>query len=276
MNAAAPEAADRARAWRRAALAAVCDVERPWAHGTVWRATRYPTYYDYNVVAVEGAPGVTAAQYVEIADAELAGLEHRRLDFEHIEAGDRVRAALEAAHWEPTRLSWMRHTEPLPPGPGIAVEEVDYDEVLPLRHAWHGEDFPDFDGSSYLAAAREVAMARAVQVIAVREAGELTGFAQLERAGGGAEISQVYVQPERRGGGRGTAITRAAIEAAGDVDDLGSSPTTRGGQRTCTPASGSGPSGRRSSSCARPGSPASAPRPRRAFAARGARRACGP
>jgi len=212
--------ADRARAWRRAALAAVCDVRRPWEHGTVWRATHYPTYYDYNVLVVEADPGTDADEYVAAADAALAGLGHRRIDFEQVEAGDRVRAALEDAHWEPTRLSWMRHTEALPPGPAIAVEEVDYDEVLELRHAWHGEDFPDFDGRAYLEAAREVAMARAVQVIAVREGGDLTGFAQLERADGGAEISQVFVRPDRRGGGRGTAITRAAIEAAGDVDDL--------------------------------------------------------
>ena len=45
-------------------------------------------------------------------------------------------------------------------------------------------------------------------------------FAQLERDGDGAEITQVYVQPDYRGGGRGTAMTRAAINAAGDVRDL--------------------------------------------------------
>ena len=63
-------------------------------------------------------------------------------------------------------------------------------------------------------------MTRGVQVIAAREGDELVGFAQLERSDGGAEISQVYVRPEHRGSGRGTAMTRAAIEAAGDVDDL--------------------------------------------------------
>jgi len=221
MSGATRDQADRARAWRRDALVAVCDVERAWEHGTVWRATRYPTYYDFNVLAVEGDPGLSATEYVDAADAALGDLKHRRIDFERAEAGDRVRTELEHAQWEPTRLVWMRHAEALPPGPEIAVEEVEYDEVLPLRHAWHHEDFPDFDdGSAYLAAAREVAMARDVQVIAVREGGELTGFAQLERAGPGAEISQVYVLPGARGGGRGTAITRAAIEAAGEVDDL--------------------------------------------------------
>ena len=114
----------------------------------------------------------------------------------------------------------MRHEAPLPRGPGLAVEQVEYDAVLELRRAWHQEDFPDLDIRDYLANAREVAMTRDVQVIATRDGDDLVGFAQLERSDRGAEISQVYVRPQYRGSGRGTAITRAAIEAAGDVDDL--------------------------------------------------------
>ena len=214
-----PEA-DRARAWRRAALEAVCDRIEPWEHGTVMRASSYPSYYDFNVVWVDGDPGLSADELIAVADAKLAGLDHRRLDFELAEAAERVRAELEAARWEATRLAWMRHTEPLQPGPAAEVEEVEYDEVLDLRVAWHGQDFPSHDSHDYLANAREVAMTRSVQVIAVREYGELVGFAQLERDGAGAEITQVYVRPEHRGGGRGTALTRAAIEDAGEVDDL--------------------------------------------------------
>ncbi len=220
MSAATESPDDRARAWRQTTLAAVCDQREPWAHGTIWRATHYPTYYDYNVVWVDGQPGLSAEEYVAVADEALGGMEHRRLDFERAEVADALRPALEAESWHATRLSWMRHVEPLPPGPEIEVEEVDYDEVLPLRHAWHDENFPNIDGRAYLESAREVAMARDVQVISVREDGELTGFAQLERIGRDAEITQAYVLPERRGGGRGTAITRAAIEAAAGARDL--------------------------------------------------------
>jgi ribosomal protein S18 acetylase RimI-like enzyme len=210
----------RARRWRRAAIEAVCDVAEPWEHGTVYRASRYPSYYDFNVVWVAGDPEISAEELVAAADQGLAGLEHRRLDFELAEAAERVRVELEGAHWEATRLVWMRHEAPMPPGPELEVEEADYDAVLQLRHAWHQEDFPDLDSRDYLANAREVAMTRDVQVIATRDGQDLVGFAQLERAEQGAEISQVYVRPEHRGSGRGTAITRAAIEAAGDVDDL--------------------------------------------------------
>jgi GNAT superfamily N-acetyltransferase len=45
-------------------------------------------------------------------------------------------------------------------------------------------------------------------------------FAQLVRDGEGAEITDVYVTARRRGRGLGTAITRAAISAAGDVREL--------------------------------------------------------
>jgi ribosomal protein S18 acetylase RimI-like enzyme len=214
------DSARRARRWRLAAIEAVCDVAEPWEHGTVYRATRYPSYYDFNVVWVEGEPEIGAEALIAAADAGLDGLEHRRLDFEVADAAERVRADLEGAQWEATRLVWMLHEAGLPPGPALEVEEVEYDAVLDLRLAWHREDFPDLDTHDYIANAREVAMTRDVQVLATRADRELVGFTQLERCDGGAEITQVYVRPGHRGSGRGTALTRAAVEAAGDVDDL--------------------------------------------------------
>ena len=61
---------------------------------------------------------------------------------------------------------------------------------------------------------------RSVRVLAVHDGDRPIAFAQLERDGDAAEITQVFVHPDYRGGGRGTAMTRAAIEAAGDVRDL--------------------------------------------------------
>jgi GNAT superfamily N-acetyltransferase len=57
-------------------------------------------------------------------------------------------------------------------------------------------------------------------VLAVRRDGEAIAFAQLEQVGDAAEIGQVYVDPAHRGTGLGTALTRAAIAAAGPVADL--------------------------------------------------------
>jgi ribosomal protein S18 acetylase RimI-like enzyme len=154
------------------------------------------------------------------ADEALAGLAHRRVDFDSAADAASLRAGFEAQGWQALRLLWMHHEVPPPRGPEIHVEEAPYDAVYDLRVAWHQEDFPGHDPGDYLAQAREVALRRDAQILAVREGGALVAYAQLERAGAAAEITQVFVHPDHRGGGRGTAMTRAAIVAAGDVRDL--------------------------------------------------------
>jgi ribosomal protein S18 acetylase RimI-like enzyme len=200
--------------------AKLCDVHEPWAHGTVVRATKLPKYYDMNVVRVESDPGMSAHELIAFADEALAGLEHRRIDFEDAALGESLRPGFEQEGWLTERLVWMLHEAPPPPGPELAVEEVPYDEVHELRVAWHFEDFPDLDPSAYLEQARSIAPLLRTRVLAVREAGRPVAYAQLDRLGDAAEIAQVYVHPEHRGAGLGTAVTRAAIEAAGDPDEL--------------------------------------------------------
>jgi ribosomal protein S18 acetylase RimI-like enzyme len=215
-----PDVAARARAWRNAAHAAVCDLHEPWAHGTVVRATRYPRYFDLNQVRVEENPAMSVEELVAFADQALAGLAHRRLDFDLVDAAEPLRAAFKAQGWSARRLLWMRHEVPPPPGPDLAVEEVPYDAVDDLRVAWHREEFPDQDPADYHAQAREVALGLGAGVLAVSEGGAPVAFAELERVGAAVEITHVYVRPEYRGAGRGTAMTRAAIEAASDARDL--------------------------------------------------------
>ncbi len=214
------DTADRARAWHHGRHVAVCDVVEPWAHGTVVRATRYPSYYDLNLVRVEDDPAMSLEALVAFADQALAGLAHRRLDFDLIDVGEPLRRGFKAKGWTDLRLLLMRHETSPPPGPDIAVEEVPYDSVRELRVAWYREDFPDQDPGGYLAEARDVALRRSAQVLGVRKQQAPVAFAQLERVGAAAEIAGVYVHPEHRGGGLGTALTRAAIEAAGSVRDL--------------------------------------------------------
>jgi GNAT superfamily N-acetyltransferase len=212
--------AARARAWRTDTLAAICDAIEPWEHGAVWRASRYPTYFDFNLARVDDDPGMSVEELAAFAERALDGLIHRRFDFDRADVAERLRPGFAALGWKSLRLLWMRHEEPPPPGPGIAVDEVPYDDVHELRLAWYTEDHPDQMAGSYHAHAREVALRRGAQVLAVREGARPIAFAQLERAGDGAEITQVFVHPGHRGRGVGTAMTRAAIEAAGDVRDL--------------------------------------------------------
>jgi GNAT superfamily N-acetyltransferase len=213
----------RTRDFWRAHQAAICDVREPWAHGTVLRANRYPTYYSFNMVRVEEEPAMDAAELAAFADDALAGLSHRRIDFEQIEPALARREDFKRMGWKTTALVWMHHTDPaaVGAGEGIDVEEAPYEAADALRLAWHMEDY---DGSAYdesfRTGAQEVAMSRDVRVLVVRKAGEPVAFAQVERSGDGAEVTQVFVHPDHRGGGRGTAMTRAAIRSAADVRDL--------------------------------------------------------
>ena len=144
--------AARARTWRDALHASVCDVLEPWAHGTVVRATSRPTYWDFNVVRVEEDPAMSAEELATFADQALAGLAHRRVDFDLVDTAEALRPGFAARDWKATRLLWMRHEGPLPPGPDVAVDEVPYDAVHELRLAW---DRADSDQDRRPAFARE-------------------------------------------------------------------------------------------------------------------------
>lgn len=222
-DSAAGDLATRAREFHHAAQAAVCDVFEPWRHGTVVRATLYPDYFDFNVVRVEEHPGMSAEALAAFADEALDGLKHRRLDFEDADAAQALRPGFEALGWMTMRLVWMRHEAPPPAGgPDVPVEEVPYDAVQDLRFDWHREDFPDLDPDHYLAAQKQIAEADArldARVFTIRRAGAPVAYAQVDHVGGIAEVAQVYVSPDHRGAGLGTALTRAAIAAASDAQE---------------------------------------------------------
>jgi ribosomal protein S18 acetylase RimI-like enzyme len=216
------DTAARARAWHHATQAAVCDVIEPWAHGTVARATRYPNYYDYNVVRVEEDAGLGVGALVDFADEALAGYAHRRIDFEPTRAAEPLRAEFKARGWLTMRLLWMRLEAEPPAAADERIAEVAYNDVDDLRVAWHFEDFPDQDATGYFSQAREVAELRKARVLALVERGRPVAFTQFVGDGDSAEITHVYVDSEHRGEGRGAAITSAAIAAAGggEVRDL--------------------------------------------------------
>jgi GNAT superfamily N-acetyltransferase len=218
---AAGDVAARAQAWLHEVQAAVCDVFDPWQFGTVVRATRYPSYFDFNVVRIERDPGMTVEALVAFADEALAEHAHRRIDFELSDVAEPLRSSFAPYGYASERLVWMRH-EAAKPGVrgGISVEEVPYDTVRPLRAAWFAEDFPEAQLGGHLADAREVGLLLGARIFAVMDGEDPVGYAQLERLGGSAEVTQVYVRADHRGHGMGTALTCAAIDAAGDVDEL--------------------------------------------------------
>ena len=197
-----------------------CDVQERWAHGTVLGATRYPDYFELNTIRVEDDPGMSADELVAFADDVQRGLAHRRFNFERAEAAEPLRKRFEELGWITERLVWMRHATASPPRTDVDVAAVPYDDVYHLRVAWFREDFPDVDMRGYFAQARELDERSGSQVLAVSDGGAPVGYAQIEHRGGSAEISEVYVHPDHRGHGLGTALTSAAIHAARDAEDL--------------------------------------------------------
>ena len=213
--------AHRARAWARSTQEAVADSIEDWEHGWIARTPSYPRYFDLSLVHVVTDPGFTADELVQFADRALDGFEHRRVGFESIDAGERVRPGLEALGWKATRLVWMRHEGPAPPGGGPLVERVPYDAAHDLRVAWTSRGLPDTRPDRVLRAGpRGLGGPRRRGVRGPGATACRSAYAELERVGDSAEIASVYVHPDHRGRGLGTAITQAAIEAGSDARDL--------------------------------------------------------
>ena len=165
-----------------------------------------------------------AAELAAFADSALDGLEHRRIDFELIEPARARRSDLERLGWKATSLLWMHHRDPsaVAAGEEIEVEEAPYEAADALRLAWHLEDSDGVRVRRVLPRGRprdRDEQGRAASSSSASVASR-SSFAQLERFGDGAEISQVYVHPDHRGQGRGTAMTRAAIAASADARDV--------------------------------------------------------
>ena len=198
----------------------MCDRIERWEYGTVYRASRYPSYFTANLVQVGGDPHLSVDALVTFADQALGGLTHRRIDFDWAPAAEPFRTEFAEHGFNSTRLVWMYFDAPRPPEPGIRVAEVPYDAVDALRIAWHQEDFPDHDASEFHAQAREIRLAHVTRTLAVHEDSRPVGFAALDLGDDETEIGAVYVLPAYRGRGLGLALTQSAIRAAGDVEHL--------------------------------------------------------
>lgn len=214
------ELAARALKWARRPQDLICDQIEPWAHGSVYRTSCYPHYFDLNAVRVTNDPGMSAEELIELADRSLAGLEHRQIDFDSALVAEPLRPGFAAHGFKATRLVWMHFEGCRPSQTEIRGTEVPYDAVSALRVAWHQEDFPGRDGSEYHAHAREIRLALGTRTLTVYEDSRPVAFAGLDIGDDETEIGGLYVLPQYRGHGRGTALTEAAITTAGEVAHL--------------------------------------------------------
>jgi predicted GNAT family acetyltransferase len=198
----------------------MCDVARPWEHGTEHRCAALPDFFAYNLLTVDGAaPGLGADALVHAADVRLGELAHRRVDVEEAATGERLRPGLEALGWAAERLVWMRLSgaAAAPPGPRFAPATIA--ETRPLRHEWTRTASwarSEATQQRWLDIEERAAAIRGSRALIARdERGGAIGYVIYVAAGDAAEIDQVYVRPRVRGGGTGGALVAAAVRAAG-------------------------------------------------------------
>jgi GNAT superfamily N-acetyltransferase len=209
---------DHAVAWRHGSHALVCDRLEPWEHGTVARATDFPTYYDYNLVRIEGGDhGLSAADLVAIADSALDGLTHRRVELEDLAAGERLWDDFVALGWRAERLAYLWCELP---GPDVAVPEgadlrvESFEATRPLRAAWKAEESVYADPPEFFTVEEDVARRRGTRAAIAYAGGEPVAFAAFSAAGEAAEVELVFCLAERRNGGLGAALVARALAAA--------------------------------------------------------------
>jgi GNAT superfamily N-acetyltransferase len=197
------------RRWHLAWKAQVCEEVRQFSDGLVLRSPSHPSYWEYNCVRLDRPMGAT--EMIALADRELADCAHRLVEWT-IPMPDQVARELRELGWMATPLIFMLHTGDVPAESRGDLVEVDYDAVQELREIWHREDFGEYvESEAFHAEARQVAQLARARVVAAGDEGQPSGFAQVETHGGGSEVSQVFVRPERRGNGLGTDLTARAI-----------------------------------------------------------------
>lgn len=212
---------ERAIAYLHATQAAVCERVEPWEHGHAIFAPDIAAFWAYNTVRVEGPDaGLGVEEVVAACERIQSGLAHRRVDVEDQAAGERVRPGFEALGWMVERTVWMELEGPATGNrPAMELSEVPFERTRPLREAWFAtwEWSPSAEeGRAFMALEEHVAARRGTRALATwGPAGEMIGFASFSVAGGSAEVEQVYVIPDRRGGGTGGALVAAAVDATG-------------------------------------------------------------
>jgi GNAT superfamily N-acetyltransferase len=214
----AAEPRARAIAYRRATHAQVCDRIEPWAHGSAVWASALPTYWDYNLVRLEGAdPGFDPDELTQLLDELQAPLAHRRLEIWDAAAGERLRPAFQSAGWMTERLLWLWR-EGAPAGAAPA-EEVAFADTRPLREAWtRTAAWPrdEADVQGFMKVEQIVAELRGTRALVARDdRGGAIGFATFSVAGDAAEIEQAYIEPAHRGRGLGGELVASAAALAG-------------------------------------------------------------
>ena len=193
----------------------------PWEHGTVVRATRIPDLLGLQRRAGRGRRGDRRRRAGRGRGRGARGLAHRRVGSRSRPAGEPCAPSWRRSAGRSRGFVWMLHDGAARrPRPGWTSSRSRTTScgtsgspgTARTSRAWTSRTTSRRRGRS-----------RCIGTPRCSRRSSRTGRLGSRSSSGrapGAEISSVYVDREQRGRGLGTALTKAAIAAAGEVSDL--------------------------------------------------------
>jgi GNAT superfamily N-acetyltransferase len=193
----------------------------PIPNGVVVHHDELPRLHHLNAVLLDTAADASAV--TELADQHLAGLQHRTVVIDDIDAAERAWPELQAAGWTRQRVDFMQllNQPDHPPRPGL-TREIGDAEAHAVQLELLGEEAPAESGglagralAELLTAGQEAVRAGTrSRCFAAGEDGRLDSMCTLFLGDGFAMIEEVGTRVCKRGRGLARAVVSAAIEAA--------------------------------------------------------------
>ena len=219
--AAATTELERLRAHRRALFERSTTRSEPFPDGVAFFTPAHPTKWDRNLLLVEDATGLSAAEL--IAEAERlqapAGLRHRKIECHR--GGDALVDDFKAAGWSADRVVVMV----LRPGADqrgeahALVREVEFPAVRSLMEQWYGEAMSEAEARDLADADADTAQTSGARFFLAERDGLPAACCMLLPGDGVGQVEEVYTAKPYRGARLASAVVRAAIAAARERGD---------------------------------------------------------
>ena len=194
----------------------VCDRIERFPSGAAVFATAYPGYYDFNMLRLEAAEAdVAAAEIADAADRLYEGYDHRKAEVFDFALGERLKPQFDALGWHSEGLVWMIHDGPAPAiTESLRPEPATDEQIRPLRLSWVEPPHTAEGVAAHLPTDEEVGRLLGARNLVLRDDGEVVAYTRYLLIDGEAEVQNVFVSPERRGGGLGGTLTAATVAQA--------------------------------------------------------------
>lgn len=179
-------------------------------------ATAYRDYYDFNTLRLEArAVEVSAEEIAGVADRLYDGYDHRKVEIFDFALGERLKPQFDALGWHSDGLVWMIHDGPAPAvTESLRPQRATDAEIRPLRLSWVEPPHTPEGVAAHLPTDEEVGRLLGARNLVLRDDGEVVAYTRYLLIDGQAEVQNVFVSPERRGGGLGGALTAATVAQA--------------------------------------------------------------